>query len=93
MLLPLLLAACGAGAGALPAAEVADDAETLLDRQYDVRPAITCPDGLPLEEGATTRCTLTAGDEATEYGVTVTVESVEDDEPQYLVEVDREPLD
>ena len=91
LLVPLLLAGCAAGA--VPATEVAEDAETLLEQDYDVRPVITCPEDLPLEDGASTQCRLTAGDDPTEHGVTVTVVSVEDDEPEYRVEVDRQPLD
>jgi Domain of unknown function (DUF4333) len=91
LLLVLGLASCGAGTVA--AEQVADDAEKLLEQEYDVRPAITCPKEVPLEDGASTQCTLTAGDDPTEYGVTVTVVSVEDDEPEYRVEVDRQPLD
>ena len=88
---PLALAACGADT--VPAGEVADDVATLLEEQVGVRPEISCPEELPVEVGATTRCTLTAGEDPIEYGVTVTVEAVDDDEPEYGVEVDREPVD
>jgi hypothetical protein len=87
----LVLAACGAGT--VPPDEVADDVATLLEQEVGVRPQIVCPDELPAEVGATTRCTLTAGDDPTAYGVTVTVAAVDGDEPEYSVEVDREPLD
>ena len=95
---PLLLASAvlvltGCGADSIPAEEVADEAATLLEREVGVRPQIVCPDAVPAEVGASTRCTLTAGDDPTEYGVTVTVAAVEDGEPEYSVEVDREPLD
>ena len=93
----VVLAASGALAGCgvetLTAGEVADDVATLLEEQVGVRPEISCPEELPVEVGATTRCTLTAGEDPTEYGVTVTVEAVDDDEPEYGVEVDREPVD
>ncbi len=88
---PLALAGCGVDT--VPAGEVADDVATLMEQEVGVRPEIACPDELPVEVGASTRCTLTAGDDPTEYGVTVTVEAVEDDEPEYGVEVDREPVD
>jgi hypothetical protein len=88
-----LLALAGCGVQTVPAVDVADDVATLLEKEVGVRPDVACPDELPVEVGASTRCTLTAGDDPTEYGVTVTVESVEDDEPEYGVEVDREPLD
>jgi hypothetical protein len=92
LLLPLLPVA-GCGAATTPAEEVAAAVETLLEEQAGVRPEVVCPDEVRVEEGASTRCTLTAGDDPTEYGVTVTVETVEDDEPTYLVAVDRDPLD
>jgi len=87
----LVLAGCGVST--VPANEVADDVATLLEQQVGVRPEIVCPDELPVEVGASTRCTLSAGEDPTEYGVTVTVQAVDDDEPDYGVEVDREPLD
>ncbi len=88
---PLALAGCGVDA--VPPRQVADDVATLLEQQVGVRPDIVCPDELPVEVGATTRGTLTAGKDPDEYGVTVTVAAVDDDEPDYGVEVDREPLD
>ena len=92
LVLPVLaLAACGVTT--VPADEVADDVATLLEQQVGVRPEIVCPDELPVEVGASTRCTLTAGEDPTEYGVTVTVQAVDGDQPDYGVEVDREPLD
>ena len=54
-------------------------------------PTSSCPDDLEAEVGAETRCTLTAGDDPTEYGVTVTVTSVEDDTANFDVEVDEHP--
>jgi Domain of unknown function (DUF4333) len=88
----LALASCG-GVDTVPADEVATDVAALLEQEVGVRPEIVCPDPVPAEVGASTRCTLTAGDDPTEYGVTVSVASVEDGEPEYAVEVDREPLD
>ena len=92
VLAPLLVVA-GCGTPAVPADEVADDVATLLEDQVGVRPEIACPDELPVEVGAQMRCTLTAGEDPTEYGVTVTVEAVDGDKPAYSVEVDQEPLD
>ena len=90
---PLVLLT-GCGSDTMPAPDVAHDAEVLLERQVGVRPDVVCPDELPVEEGASTRCTLTAPGDTTEYGVTVTVAGIEgDDEPRYRVEVDPEPLD
>ena len=66
-------------------------AEDALEEQVGVRPDISCPDDLEAEVGAETRCTLTAGDDPTEYGVTVTVTSVEGDDANFDVEVDDAP--
>jgi hypothetical protein len=89
----------GCGAGALPADEVADAAEDALEQEVGVRPDISCPDALAREEGATTRCTLTSGEDSVEYGVTVTVTSAEGDrfigrrDTSIGVTVDDEPQD
>lgn len=73
------LALTGCGASALPAEEVASAAEDALEQKVGVRPDISCPDELAREEGATTRCTLTSGEDGVEYGVTVTVTSADGD--------------
>lgn len=89
------LTACGVvelAGGTLSASEVATTAENALEAEVGARPDVTCPDGLDKEEGATTRCTLTAPDDGTQYGVTVTVIST-DDEPEIDVRVDDEPMD
>lgn len=89
------LTACGSvslGTNSLSDAEVAEAAEDALEREVGTRPDITCPEGLPEEEGASTRCTLTAGDDPVEYGVTVTVTAV-GDSTKIDVQVDEEPLD
>jgi hypothetical protein len=77
----------------LPAEEVADGAEDALEAEAGARPDVTCPDDLPAEVGAETRCTLTVGGDTTEYGVTVTVTSVEDGTTTYDVAVDEEPAE
>jgi hypothetical protein len=82
----------GCGAGALSAEEVATTAEDALEQEVGTRPDISCPDGLPKEEGASTRCTLTAGDDPVEYGVTVTVTDTDGD-TSLGVTVDDEPRD
>lgn len=56
-----------------------------------VRPDISCPDDLEAQVGATIECTLTAGDDPTEYPVTVTVSSVDGDSANFDVEVGEEP--
>lgn len=101
-LLPALLAGgalavtgCGAvelAADTLSASEVATTAENALEAEVGARPDISCPEGLDKEEGASIRCTLTAPDDPTEYGVTVTVTSTDGD-TRLGVEVDDEPLD
>ena len=91
----LTLPACGSvelAAETLSATEVADAAENALEQEVGTRPDITCPGVLAKEEGASTRCTLTGGDDPVEYGVTVTVTSVSEDGGTRIgVEVDDEP--
>ena len=87
----LALAACSS-TSVLTADTVAESAEDALEEQIGARPDITCPDDLEAEVGAETRCTLTGGDDPTEYGVTVTVTSVDGDNANFDVEVDDEPL-
>lgn len=82
----------GLAGDSMPAAEVATTAEDALELEVGARPDITCPDRLEKEEGATTRCTLTAEGDSTEVGVTVTVLETDGD-LQFDVEVDDEPLD
>ena len=76
----------------LAADDVATAAEDALEAQIGARPDIVCPDDLAAEEGAETRCTLTAGDDPEEYGVTVTVTAVDGSDAEFDVEVDAEPL-
>jgi hypothetical protein len=87
----LLLGLAGCGAGSLAAEDVATGAEDALEQQVGERPDISCPEDLPAEVGAETRCTLTAGGDPTEYGVTVTVTSVEGDTANFDVQVDEQP--
>ena len=91
----LALPACGTvvlSTDTLTAAEVATAAEDALEQEVGTRPDITCPDALEKREGASTRCTLTGGDDPVEYGVTVTVRST-DDPTRIGVQVDDEPVD
>jgi hypothetical protein len=90
---PLLAVLTACGADPIPAPDVAEAAEDLLEEEVGVRPEITCPDAVEAEVGSETRCTLTAGDDPTEYGVTVTLASLEDEEPGWSVQVDDEPMD
>jgi hypothetical protein len=87
----LLLGLSACGAGSLAAEDVATGAEDALEEQVGARPDISCPDDIDAKVGAETRCTLTAGGDPTEYGVTVTVTSDEGDSATFDVEVDEEP--
>ena len=90
---PLLaagLAACGSSS--LAADDVAEGAEDALEEQVGQRPDVSCPEDLPAEVGAETRCTLTAGGDPTEYGVTVTITSVDGELPTFTVEVEEGPV-
>ena len=91
---PILLGGLAACSSAVLTADtVAASAEDALEKQIGVRPTITCPDDVEAEVGVTARCTLTGGDDPTEYGVTVTVTSVEGDNATFDVEVDQEPME
>jgi hypothetical protein len=91
------LVACSVSVGTssspmLSADTVASSAEDALEEQIGVRPSISCPDDVEAKVGAETRCTLTGGDDPTEYGVTVTVTSVDGKDATFDVQVDDEPL-
>jgi hypothetical protein len=84
------LAACGSAV--VTAEETAEKAEDALEEQLGVRQDVSCPDDLEAEEGAETRCVLTtAGDDPIQFGVTVTVTSVDGDTVNFDIEVDDEP--
>jgi hypothetical protein len=85
---PFLLAALVAcGGSVLTADTVATSAEDALEKQIGVRPTISCPDDVEAKVGATTRCTLTGGDDPTEYDVAVTVTSVDGKNATFDVKV------
>ena len=88
--LGVVLAAC-AGTTSITAEQVATNAEDALEKKVGARPDITCPDSLEVTAGAKTRCTLTADGLEGEYGVTITVKTVDDDYG-LDVKVDREPV-
>ena len=91
----LALPACGGvvlSTDTLTAAEVATAAEDALEQEVGTRPDVTCSEELSKREGASTRCTLTGGDDPVRYGVTVTVTRTGDD-TRIGVEVDDEPMD
>ena len=88
----LVLLTAGCGGGRIPAEVVATEAENLLERQVGVRPQIVCPDDVPAEPGATTRCVLSAGGDPTRYGVTVKLVRAKDGSLTEEVQVDGKPL-
>jgi hypothetical protein len=88
-LLALGLTACG---GTLARDEVATKAEDALEQQVGSRPEISCPEDLDAEVGATTRCTLTAGEEPAEYGLTITVTAVDRADAEFDIVVDDQPV-
>jgi Domain of unknown function (DUF4333) len=69
--------------------DVAKQITDQLTQQFGRTPAITCPDDLKGDVGATTRCHLT--DQGTTYGVTVTVTSVANDDVKFDFKVDDQP--
>ncbi len=92
--IPLLavgLAACSASS--LAADDVAEAAEEALEAQVGARPDVSCPEDLQAEVGAETRCTLSVDGDPEEYGVTVTVTSVEDETANFDVRVDEQPVE
>ncbi|HEX4557619.1 MAG TPA: DUF4333 domain-containing protein [Mycobacterium sp.] len=70
--------------------DVAKQITDQLTQQFGRAPdAVTCPDDLKGDVGATTRCHLT--DQGTTYGVTVTVTSVASDDVKFDFKVDDQP--
>jgi hypothetical protein len=89
---PILLVGLSAcGSSTLSADEVATKAEEALEQQIGVRPDISCPEDVKAEVGAETRCTLTGGDDPTEYGVSIKVTEVDGDNAKFDIQVDEEP--
>ena len=92
LVLPALvlgLAACGAST--LSAEDVATGAEDALEQEVGQRPDVSCPDDVEAKVGNETRCSLTAEGLDGEYGVTVTITSVEGDTANFDVQVDSQP--
>ena len=84
------LSACG-GTATLSSDEVATKAEDALEQQVGTRPDVSCPEDVKAEVGATTRCTLTAGDDPTEYGVSIKVQEVDGNNAKFDIQVDDQP--
>lgn len=77
----------------ISADELAEGAEEALQAEAGARPAVSCTDGLAAEIGAMARCTLTSGDDPEEYGVSVTVTSVDGENFTVDVRVDDAPVE
>jgi hypothetical protein len=92
---PALVLGLGAcGTSVVTAEDTAEKAEEALEEEIGVRQDVSCPDDLEAEEGAETRCLLTtAGEDPTQFGVTVTVTSVEGDTVNFDIQVDDEPAE
>ena len=76
----------------IAAANLEIAAEDALEPELGQRPDITCPEDLPAEVGAETRCIHTAPGSGAQYGVTVIITSVEGTEAQFDVHLDGQPL-
>ena len=78
--------------GAVPGDELAKTVKSKLEESVG-QPAdkVTCPDDLPAEVGATTRCTLEAGGES--IGVTVTTTGVDGKNVDFDIKADDEVAD
>jgi hypothetical protein len=91
---PLLLVGLTAcGSDPVTADQAAESVAEVVEEETGVRPEVACSEVLEAEVGATARCTLTPGDDPTEYRVTLTVTSVDGDDVRFDIEVDDEPLD
>lgn len=85
------LALAGCGASSIAGDELADQVNTQLTEQVGQEPdEVECPEDLDAEVGATTQCTLTAGDES--YNVDVEVTEVDGDTANFSIEVGEEPI-
>ena len=91
---PVLLGLAACGTSVVTAEDTAAKAEEALEEEIGVRQDVSCPDDLEAEEGAETRCLLTtAGEDPTQFGVTVTVTSVEGNTVNFDIQVDDEPAE
>ena len=86
-----VLGSAACSATVLEAEDVATKAEDALQEQVGAPFEVSCPDDVEAEVGAETRCLLTAEGLEAEYGVTVTVTSVEGESAEFDIAVDDEP--
>lgn len=83
-------AACSSGPATLEAGRVEEEITSALTAEVGFPPdAVSCPEDLEAEPGATTRCEVTV-DDAT-LGATVEVTSVDGDTAEFDIQVDEEP--
>ena len=87
--LVLGLAACGTPTLTTDTLEKA--AEDAFREKFGQGLDVACPDTLRAEVGATTRCTLSPEGLDQEYGITVTVRSVEGGTTHFDVALDSKP--
>ena len=88
----LFLGLTACGGDTLDGGEVSTTVADQLEEQAGSRPNVDCPEEIPAEVGSEVRCTLSVDGEPDEYGVTVTITSVEGDTAEYEAEVDSEPM-
>ncbi|MEV6104907.1 DUF4333 domain-containing protein [Streptomyces sp. NPDC051940] len=89
------LAACSAEAGTTSSVGTEDLEKkvttTLTEKVGQAPKSVDCPDKLKAEEGATTRCTLTAED-GSKIGLTVTAGKPDGDDVPIDIKVDDKPM-
>ncbi len=84
----LVLAACS---NSVPQSEVETTVEDTIQSEFGATVDVTCPGDLPAEIDATMDCTFSEEGYDTEGTLTLTVESVEDNEAFFNIEVTEEP--
>ena len=85
------LTVAGCGTDPATAAQVETEAERVIEERTGVAGDVTCPGELAPEPGTEMRCVLTPEGGPEEYGVTVTVASVDGGVLLLDVQVDEEP--
>ena len=87
----VLLAGCSKD-HAVDHAKLGGLVKTTLEKQVGQQAkGVQCPDNLKAKVGATARCTLETMD-GTKFGVTVTANSVQDNDVKFTAEVDKTPM-
>jgi hypothetical protein len=88
---PAIALALSACSSSIDSGKLETTAADVLEGQVGVRPDIACDEDLPAEVDASTRCLLTDKATGEEYGVTITVTSVDGSDAQFDVIVDDAP--